>query len=119
VISRRAADRPRVDHLLRRLRLAASSRVQREAHRLEGRQRELVAMDPHGVLRRGYSITMKRDGRLIRSVAEVSANEPITTRLADGTIDSIVGGSALRKSPRRHAEHAPDQLDLFSRPSSG
>jgi len=119
VISRRAADRPRVDHLLRRLRLAASSRVQREAHRLEARQRELVAMDPHGVLRRGYSITMKRDGLLIRSVAEVSANEPITTRISDGTIDSIVGGSAVRNAPKRPTRDSNDQLDLFSRPSSG
>jgi len=115
----RADGRPALERLQQRLRIAASSRIQREIHRVAARQRELTAMDPHGVLRRGYSITMKRDGRLLRSVAEVASNEPITTRLADGSFDSIVGGTTVRRPSRATTKGVDDQPDLFSSPASG
>jgi len=118
-MQRRADGRLALDRLQQRLRVAASSRIQRECHRVAARQRELAAMDPHGVLRRGYSITMKRDGRLLRSVAEVAGNEPITTRLADGSFDSIVGGTAVRRPSKQATRGVDDQPDLFSSRSSG
>jgi exodeoxyribonuclease VII large subunit len=49
----------------------------------------LGILDPENVLRRGYSITTL-DGRLIKSVAEVGADDIIDTRLNDGMINSKV-----------------------------
>jgi exodeoxyribonuclease VII large subunit len=121
-MQRRADGLPSLDRLHRRLRMGVSSRIQREVHRISAHQRELAAMDPHGVLRRGYSITMKRDGRIIRSAGDVVGHEPITTRLSDGMIESVVGrqadgDQAIRSSSKRPGGSV-DQPDLFSLPSS-
>ena len=52
--------------------------------------RHLAGVDPHGVLNRGYSYTTTADGRLVASVDDVGPGEPITTRVRDGSIDSVV-----------------------------
>lgn len=49
----------------------------------------LGILDPENVLRRGYSITTL-NGRLLKSVAEVGADDVIDTRLNDGVIKSRV-----------------------------
>ena len=47
-------------------------------------------LDPKNVLARGWSITRTADGRVIRSTADVSVDEKITTVVADGSISSTV-----------------------------
>jgi len=54
---------------------------------LQGR---LEALDPVLQLRRGYSLTYTADGRLLRSAAHVPPGTTLTTRLADGTLTSVV-----------------------------
>ncbi len=49
----------------------------------------LGILDPENVLRRGYSITTL-NGRLVKSVVEVGADDVIETRLNDGEIKSKV-----------------------------
>jgi exodeoxyribonuclease VII large subunit len=56
-------------------------------HRLEG---ILRVLGPDATLRRGYSITMDADGKLVRSVAVVRPKVKIRTRLADGEFQSEV-----------------------------
>ena len=52
---------------------------------------ELVqAYDPVHVLRRGFSITLNGQGRAVKSAADLSAGETITTRLAAGQVSSTV-----------------------------
>ncbi|HEY5621463.1 MAG TPA: exodeoxyribonuclease VII large subunit [Pontiella sp.] len=55
--------------------------------RLEG---QLRALNPLAVLGRGYSLTRKADGTVVRSVEDVREGEPIVTRLADGKLVSNV-----------------------------
>jgi exodeoxyribonuclease VII large subunit len=50
----------------------------------------LHAMSPLQVLSRGYSLTQKQDGTLIRSAEAVTAGEPLITRVATGVIHSTV-----------------------------
>jgi exodeoxyribonuclease VII large subunit len=56
---------------------------------ISGMESTLSILDPENVLRRGYSITTM-NGRLVKSVAEVSADDVIETRLRDGDINSKV-----------------------------
>ena len=63
---------------------------QAAAHGLEQASARLVLLDPLGVLRRGYSITMDATGRVVQSVAAVAAEQTLTTRFADGAVRSRV-----------------------------
>jgi len=48
---------------------------------------KLNAFNPFGVLKRGYSITTKKDGVIVRSVADVAKGEQLATRVKDGIFD--------------------------------
>jgi exodeoxyribonuclease VII large subunit len=71
------------------LRCEAQADVKRRILRLEMLGRTLDAVSPRQVLKRGYSITsLKKDGRLVRSAADVKAGERLLTRFADGEVES-------------------------------
>jgi exodeoxyribonuclease VII large subunit len=64
---------------------------------LERRRQDLAAiaaslhgMSPLQVLSRGYSLTQKQDGTLVRSAETVTAGETLKTRIAKGVIHSTV-----------------------------
>lgn len=52
--------------------------------------KEAEALSPLSVLRRGYSVTYGKDGKILREKADAAPGDTITTRLMDGTIASIV-----------------------------
>lgn len=73
-----------------RLGSAISSDLKKRMLQLEMTERHLQAIGPEQVLRRGYSITMrKKDGAILRSAREVRPGEKLLTRLVDGTIESV------------------------------
>jgi exodeoxyribonuclease VII large subunit len=114
VLTRTAADRAAVSLGQRTERLAAAAPRQvahadRELSRLtarlrdrpgrlvEGAERDLdlvaarvALVDPAVQLARGWSITRRADGSVVRSVADVEAGTPLVTTLADGTVTSTV-----------------------------
>jgi len=45
---------------------------------------------PDATLRRGYSMTMDVNGKLVRSVTQVKRGDKIRTRVADGELESDV-----------------------------
>ena len=55
-------------------------------HRVVRVQKVLMVLSPDATLQRGYSITTKANGALIRSVAEVTPRMKLITRLGDGTV---------------------------------
>ncbi len=56
-----------------------------------GQYQKLAQMaDPKNTLKRGFSITRSREGRLIRSVKDTKGIKDITTELVDGIINSEV-----------------------------
>jgi exodeoxyribonuclease VII large subunit len=107
----RVADQ-RVAHLARRLAVepdrrfaTAADRVTRAAGRVLARgpavltaaERDLAAVaarvranDPAVVLARGWSITRRADGSLVRSAAAVATGDELVTTLADGEVRSLV-----------------------------
>ena len=76
---------------------AAVSRVgvaalHRAESRLETAAARLEALDPAKVLKRGWSITRRADGRVVRSVADAAPGETITTTVGDGALVSTIRG---------------------------
>jgi exodeoxyribonuclease VII large subunit len=79
-----ATARPLVPLARRRLDGAAGS--------LASRRALLAAYDPARLLAHGWSITTAADGRVVRSVADLSVGDVLATRLADGVARSTVSG---------------------------
>ncbi len=50
----------------------------------------LQTINPQRLLQRGYSITTDSTGRAIKDIKGLSPNQPITTQLSNGTIQSLV-----------------------------
>ncbi|HRP61851.1 MAG TPA: exodeoxyribonuclease VII large subunit [Phycisphaerales bacterium] len=99
--------------------------LQRQRERVDGTERELIAIDPRHVLRRGYSYTTKPDGSLIRSIGDVRTGDALVTNLADGTVHSIVGEALQRtaklkriRKPVGRRETDSEQMDLFDSPDA-
>lgn len=73
-----------------RLLRAATDDVKRRLARLQAIAGHLQAVGPERVLQRGYTLTLrKRDGRIIRSAAEVVPGERMITRFIDGEVEWI------------------------------
>jgi len=78
------------------------SRHAGDKQRLELLAQHLGALNPKAVLERGYSITRKSGGPVVRSAGEVAVGERLQTVLAEGRIQSEVvdhepGGTNGRK----------------------
>ncbi len=78
---------------------AMAGRLRRERERVSHATRSLEAVGPTSVLARGYSVTMRSDGRVVRSRFDVSDGEELRTRVGDGEIGSRVevDGEARRR----------------------
>jgi exodeoxyribonuclease VII large subunit len=77
-----------------RLSLAARNSVLLRGQRLEALGRQLEAVGPENVLRRGYTITTRKKGGIpARSAAEVAPGDRLVTRFADGQVESVVDDS--------------------------
>ena len=102
---------------------AALDHAVRAADRARTAARSLELVGPQAVLARGYTVTLGPDGRVLRSARAVSAGQPMTTRLADGRVESIVRGPGVSEPlpprselpptppPTRHAPRAGRRSD--------
>jgi len=79
--------RQRVDDLAAQAALSASHLLQLRRARLTGTGARLEALSPLAVLKRGYAV-VRRDGRLVRSVALVSPGDRLSVRVSDGEFDA-------------------------------
>jgi exodeoxyribonuclease VII large subunit len=82
-----AAGERRVAHRAPR----ALAEAERSIGTLEARLR---ALDPERTLARGWSITRGPDGQVLRSPADVSPGDALTTVLVGGEVRSTVSGDA-------------------------
>ena len=64
-------------------------RMMAEKHRLQLIEEKARSLDPTLLLKRGYSITL-HNGKAVRHVKELKDGDTIETRLADGSIHSVV-----------------------------
>ncbi len=75
--------RARIDRAVERLMDASAA----ELRALDARLR---ALSPLAVLDRGYALVLAADGAILRSAAQISAGDQVTTRLAEGEFTSRV-----------------------------
>lgn len=81
-------ERERLAALESRFRRAGAESLQRRLNRLEALGRQLEAVGPEQVLRRGYSITMRKKTReVVRSMSHVRPGDRMVTRFADGEVE--------------------------------
>jgi exodeoxyribonuclease VII large subunit len=81
--------RQRLTHAGERLIYAGRVAAVRRASRLDGLERELRAVSPDSVLKRGFSITkLKKSGDVVRNVAQIKGGEELVTRVSDGEFES-------------------------------
>ncbi|MBP3247737.1 MAG: exodeoxyribonuclease VII large subunit [Prevotella sp.] len=79
----------KIDALYTRLPMLIERRLTSESHRLQLMDEKLKALDPTLLLARGYSITM-HNGRAIKDASQLPPGAEIETRLAKGTIHSVI-----------------------------
>jgi exodeoxyribonuclease VII large subunit len=84
----------RVDAIETRLVRAGRQGVESRTKTMEAMARQLEAISPRSVLRRGYTITMrKKDGLPLRSAQAIRPGDKLVTRFADGEVESVAGDS--------------------------
>ncbi len=89
-VSRRIADeRRRLELLVQHLPVSVAMLLQQQRHRLDIWEQQLQASSPERILAKGYTLTLC-DGRIVRSAAQLSVGDELTTRFADGEVTSIV-----------------------------
>ena len=93
LVARAAAVSPlcdRIDRLRRDLARTAALRIERARAGLDALERSLRALGPQAVLARGYSLTRRADGTLVRDPAQVAPGAVVRTQVAKGCFESIV-----------------------------
>ena len=78
----------RLARVMPRLAPALRLRMQRAESRLQKAEAQLKAYSPYGVLERGYSLTTAADGSVVRDAKDVKTGDRLTTRLANGIVES-------------------------------
>lgn len=85
----KAQQEAKLNTIEQKLPLLASQRLTTEHHRLELINEKLKALDPTLLLARGYSITL-HNGKVVKDATTLHEGDEIETRLAKGSIRSMV-----------------------------
>ncbi len=64
--------------------------VARAELRLSSVRAKLALLDPENPLKRGYSLTLDVNGRIVRRAQELRSGDELTTRLGEGVVASVV-----------------------------
>lgn len=84
------SNQQRLDGLQIQLDTAVHRTLSQLSNRLAVTKASLNAVSPLATLARGYAIVRHEDGRLVRSVKNVTAHDLLTIQLADGTVGAVV-----------------------------
>jgi exodeoxyribonuclease VII large subunit len=88
---RLAADRQRMDDLVRRAELGMTHRLASWRERLSGQNLRIMALSPEQVLARGYAIVSKLPERqVVTSAGQVRGGDALRVQVSDGTFGAEV-----------------------------
>jgi len=93
---RTAAGRGEWRQAAQRLGHAAMQGLERRRARVATARARLIALSPMAVLTRGYALVFDERGVLIKSIDDAPVNSIVTTRLADGSLQTKVIGRTRR-----------------------
>jgi exodeoxyribonuclease VII large subunit len=74
----------------KRMRLALEVPIRQQTERLQRLKGMVRALGPDSAFQRGFSITTDREGRILRSAAELNAGDVMVTKFSDGSVTSEV-----------------------------
>jgi len=83
-------EQQRLDYLLENLRGAMRHRFELGNERVQSLASRLDALSPLAVLKRGYSITRREDGKVVRAASEVKTGDVLRSKLAEDEVRSVV-----------------------------
>ena len=87
--------RGRLETIEGRLKRSMLNDLKHRGSRVAGFAAHLQALGPDNILRRGYSLTtIKKGGAVVRDAKQLRAGERIVTRLAEGSVESVVEDAA-------------------------
>ena len=89
LIHRREEQANRIAELMLRLHRTAERQILIRKHRVELLEQRLAACNPERIYKMGYSLLTK-NGKVVRSAAELQTGDVVTTHLADGNVLSTV-----------------------------
>ena len=104
--------RPRLAHACEhladfraRIERAVERMIESSGAKLNALDARLHALSPLAVLDRGYALVLSSEGTLIRSAAQLSPGENVTTRLSEGSFTSRVETTAApTPTPRKRGQ---------------
>jgi len=82
---------------LQRLHRGMLQRLSSQQAQIAQLARSLDGVSPLNTLQRGYSISFDSKGQVVRELRAVQVGDSLTTRLADGSISSVVTGQTPGK----------------------
>lgn len=92
----------RIQQLEYRLAENIRARLSATRERFGNAVTHLEAVSPLSTLARGYSVSTATDGKILKKVNQVKAGDVMTTRLADGWVESeVTAVKAAKKSRQR------------------
>jgi len=89
----------RLDQARRRMLERATAHVERADGRLDLVAARIAALDPAVQLARGWSITRRADGSIVRSITDVDVDDTLTVAVADGRVDAVVTRTGTATTP--------------------
>jgi exodeoxyribonuclease VII large subunit len=95
VLTALAAAERRVADAVGQLRTLRTSVLNQAKSRIDVLASEVKSHDPVALMRRGWSITRGPDGRVVKSLKHVAKGAELSTRVADGIINSTVDSTNL------------------------
>lgn len=103
-----------LDGLAAKLENAALGQLRQRETQTDAVEKHLQAVAPRSVLERGFSITLRADGRLVKSVKDVATGDIMRTHISDGSVESVVSGrpSVPRKEKSDGRTGGPNLFSL-------
>ena len=103
-IIKKTDKKPEIKGRLAGIRNAAFTKAERGAYRLEAQYKRLEALNPLGVLSRGYAIVENEAGRAVGRAAALSEGENINALFFDGSVKASVREIKPREIKPREIE---------------
>jgi exodeoxyribonuclease VII large subunit len=81
-------NRQRVDDLIRQGERAIRHQIELQRTLLQGFSQYVSALNPQGILERGYAVVTQPDGSVVKKLKDVKAGDQLKVRVSDGTFDA-------------------------------
>ncbi|WP_018923828.1 exodeoxyribonuclease VII large subunit [Salsuginibacillus kocurii] len=102
--------RLKVEREKERLQKEMQHAFERSAARLTTNIQQLEILNPLHVLKRGFSVGLKQNGRAVRSVNEVTTGEEVQLLVADGQIKTSIQ-AVEETNPFAHVQSTKEEID--------